>query len=95
MILLLLLALVGCQVRKKKDFLILKQNNGRIGSLYSIIFFKPFLSDNQYSMWLLFIKACSLLCSRAISRDAINSAYLIFTIIVPYLKLNLGRNLLS
>ena len=58
---------------KRTDFLILKQNNGRIGSLYILLSALSFLNDNQYSMWLLFVRACSLLCSHAILRDAINS----------------------
>ena len=42
--------------------------------IYSIVCFKPFLSNCQYSMWLLFVKACSLLCSHAISKNAISLA---------------------
>ena len=42
--------------------------------LFSIICFKPVLSSSQYFMWLVFVEACSLLCSRVLSKNAINRA---------------------
>ena len=45
--------------------------------LYSTVCFKQVLSDAQYSMWLVFVEACSLLCSRAISKNAISRADLL------------------
>ena len=42
--------------------------------LFSIICFKPVLSSSQYFMWLVFVEACSLLCSRVLSKNAINHA---------------------
>ena len=42
--------------------------------LCSIICFKPVLSGSQYSMWLVFVEACSLLRSHVISKNAISCA---------------------
>ena len=42
--------------------------------IYSIICFKSVLNDSLYSMWLVFVQACALLCSRAISQDGITLA---------------------
>ena len=39
--------------------------------IYSIVCFKSMLSASQYSMWLVFVQACSLLCSGAITFDGI------------------------
>ena len=39
--------------------------------IYSIVCFKSMLSATQYSMWLVFVQACSLLCSLAITYDGI------------------------
>lgn len=39
--------------------------------IYSIVCFKSVLSPTQYLMWLVFVQACSLLCSRAITQDGI------------------------
>ena len=45
--------------------------------IYSIICFKPILSPPLYSMWLIFVEACSLLCSRVIAKNAISRADLL------------------
>ena len=39
--------------------------------IYSVVCFKTVLSASKYSMWLVFVQACSLLCSRAITHDGI------------------------
>lgn len=39
--------------------------------IYSIVCFKPVLSATEYSMWVVFVQACSLLCSRVITHNAI------------------------
>ena len=39
--------------------------------IYSVVCFKSVLSASQYSMRLVFVQACSLLCSRAITYDGI------------------------
>lgn len=36
--------------------------------VYSLVCFKPFLSEVQYSLWLRYVQAASLLCSRAITK---------------------------
>ena len=42
--------------------------------MYSIVCFKPVLSHTEYSMWVVFVQACSLLCSRVITHNAIELA---------------------
>lgn len=39
--------------------------------IYSLNCFKPVLSDSQYLLWLTFVHACSIFCSRAITHSAI------------------------
>lgn len=39
--------------------------------IYSLVCFKPVLSNSQYSLWVLFVQACSLLCSYAISNESL------------------------
>ena len=45
--------------------------------LDSPLCFIPVLSSSQYSIWLVFVEACSLVCSRVISKNAINRADLL------------------
>ena len=33
-----------------------------------LVCFKPVLSDTEHSMWVVFVKACSLLCSQVITQ---------------------------
>ena len=40
--------------------------------IYSLVALKDSLPQNHYKWWTLFVKACSLICSRAINIDAIN-----------------------
>ena len=42
--------------------------------IYSIVCFKSVLTDSQYAMWLVFVQACSLLCSRIITQHGITLA---------------------
>ena len=42
--------------------------------IYSLVCFKPVLSNSQYSLWVLFVQACSLLCSHAISNESLRLA---------------------
>ena len=42
--------------------------------MYSIVCFKPVLSPTEYSMSVVFVQACSLLCSRVITHNAIELA---------------------
>ena len=40
--------------------------------IYSLVVLKDVLPENHYNCWKLFVKACGLICSRAISLDAID-----------------------
>ena len=42
--------------------------------IFSLICFKPVLDSDKYSLWTLFVQACCLFCSRAISGSAIELA---------------------
>jgi len=42
--------------------------------IYSLIYFKPILNVELYSLWVVFTHACALLCSRAITSSNINRA---------------------
>ena len=39
--------------------------------IYSLVCFKPLLTDMQYLIWVTFVQACSLFCSRAITHNNI------------------------
>ena len=42
--------------------------------IYSLVCFKPVLSNSQYSLWALFVQACALLCSHVISNESLHLA---------------------
>ena len=42
--------------------------------IYSLISLKPVIDEIKYNLWVSFVQACSLVCSRAITREAIDVA---------------------